>query len=479
MTLAFRPLVELRKLLRSRSVSAVEVIEHCLERIQRIDHQLNCFSMTMTDEALHAAAQADDDISARNFKLLSGIPIAHKDLFCMKGFPTSCASNMLQNFVAPYDATIVTNLRKHGAICLGKTNMDEFAMGSSGETSTFGSTINPWDSKCVAGGSSSGSAAAVAAGLVAACTGSDTGGSIRQPAAFCGITGFKPTYGCFSRYGMIAFASSLDQAGIHTHSAEDAALMYQAMVGHDPQDPSSSARTHSANQPTRCPLTVGYPSAFLDSLSEPLVRCIEEAKRVLTAAGHRFVEIELPDPNLALATYFVISRGEAASNLARFDGVRFGHRSTTQTNHRDLCTQSRSEGFGEEVKKRILFGNHVLTQGRGGTLFERAQKVRRLIREGYAEAFKKVDIILAPSAPSTAMPLNCDERDSYDVYLQDRYTVAVNLAGLPAISIPVGFIDKLPVGAQLIGRQFSDQMVLQLASQFQQLSDWHLQHPDL
>lgn len=462
--------------LQAKEISSVELTQYYLDRIREHDPALNCFITVVADRALKEAEKADHQREGGNNGLLSGIPLVHKDLFCVKDVKTTCASKMLADFVAPYDATIVRRLNDQGMVCLGKTNMDEFAMGSSGKTSFWGPTVNPWDVTKVAGGSSSGSAAAVAAGLAPAATGSDTGGSIRQPAAFCGVTGFKPTYGRNSRYGMVAFSSSLDQPGTLTRTVEDAKLLFNVTNGVDTKD--ASTTNIAADGENKLPrLTIGYPSKFFEDIPTPLMSVLAEVRHTLAKVGHNFKEIELPNVQKCLATYFAISRGECVTNLARFDGIRFGFRSNEVSNIDNLYTKTRIEGFGTEVKRRILFGNYVLTSGRPETHFVKAQKVRRLIRDQYIQTFNDVDFILAPSAPTVATPVLADDHDQFELYRQDRFTVAANLAGLPAIGVPCGTVNGLPVGIQLMGPRFSDWQLLELAAEYQCLTDWHLRYP--
>ncbi|MCY3627775.1 MAG: Asp-tRNA(Asn)/Glu-tRNA(Gln) amidotransferase subunit GatA [Gammaproteobacteria bacterium] len=462
--------------LQAKEISSVELTQYYLDRIREHDPALNCFITVVADRALKEAEKADHQRAVGNNGLLTGIPLVHKDLFCVKDVKTTCASKMLADFVAPYDATIVRRLNNQGMVCLGKTNMDEFAMGSSGKTSFWGPTVNPWDVTKVAGGSSSGSAAAVAAGLAPAATGSDTGGSIRQPAAFCGVTGFKPTYGRNSRYGMVAFSSSLDQPGTLTRTVEDAKLLFDVTNGVDTKD--ASTINTAADREYKLPrLTIGYPSKFFEDIPTPLMSVLADVRHTLAKTGHNFKEIELPDVQKCLATYFAISRGECVTNLARFDGIRFGFRSKEVSNIDNLYTKTRIEGFGAEVKRRILFGNYVLTNGKPETHFVKAQKVRRLIHDRYTQTFNDVDFILAPSAPTVAAPVLADDHDQFELYRQDRFTVAANLGGLPAIGVPCGTVNSLPVGIQLIGPRFSDWQLLELAAEYQRLTDWHLRYP--
>ena len=437
----------------------------------------------MTGEQALAQASAADAILGRGEGgPLTGIPLAHKDIFCTDGVLTTCGSRMLANFTAPYDATAVANLQAAGTVLLGKTNMDEFAMGSSNETSHFGAVRNPWDTERVPGGSSGGSAAAVAAGLVAAATGTDTGGSIRQPAALCGITGLKPTYGRVSRYGMIAFASSLDQGGVLTRSAEDAALLLGAMAGFDPRD-STSVDTPVPDYAATlgddlAGLRIGLPREYFgDGVDAGVGTAIEAALAELRALGAETVEISLPNSHLAVPTYYVIAPAECSANLARFDGVRYGHRCDAPRDLEDLYKRSRSEGFGPEVKRRIMIGTYALSAGYYDAYYLKAQRVRRLIGDDFRRAFEQVDVIAGPTAPTTAFRLGERVDDPITMYLSDIFTIAANLAGLPGVSLPAGFADGLPVGLQLIGDHFAEGRLLNVGHRFQQATDWHRKVP--
>lgn len=473
---------ELATGLAKKEFSSVELTEHFLQRIRTLDEKLNCF-ITVTPEKALADAKAADQRRAQGASgHLLGIPIAQKDIFCTKDIRTSCGSKMLDNFIAPYNATVVNKLNAAGTVLLGKTNMDEFAMGSSNETSYYGAVKNPWNIEYVPGGSSGGSAAAVAARLCPAATGTDTGGSIRQPAAFCGITGIKPTYGRVSRFGMIAFASSLDQGGIFTNSAADAALLLGAMAGHDAQD------STSVNQPVPDYFTeinqsikginIGLPKEFFNpDLDTQIAKTIDEAIRVYRELGANIVEISLPNIKLAIPAYYVIAPAECSSNLARYDGVRFGYRCTDPKNLEDLYKRSRAEGFGEEVKRRIMIGTYVLSAGYYDAYYVQALKIRRLIANDFIAAFKQVDLIFAPATPTTAFRLGEKTNDPVSMYLSDIYTIAVNLAGLPGMTIPAGFVNELPVGLQLIASYFAESSMLCAAHQFQQQTDWHRQQP--
>ena len=470
----------LRKGLADKAFSSVELTRHYLDRISKLDSALNSYITVCEDIALEQARQADQRLAQGNAGALCGIPIAHKDIFCTEGVRSSCGSKMLDNFIAPYNATIVENFQRAGAVMLGKTNMDEFAMGSSNETSYYGPVKNPWDTQRVPGGSSGGSAAAVAAQLAVAATASDTGGSIRQPASLCNLTGFKPTYGLVSRYGMIAFASSLDQAGSLTRSAEDAALMLNALAGKDERDSTSMKNpcddyTRDLDKPLQG-LRIGLPQEFFnDDLDSSIAALIDDAIRTLEKAGAVCKPVSLPHNDLSVSAYYVIAPAEASTNLARFDGVRYGYRCENPADLTDLYLRTRAEGFGDEVKRRILVGSYALSAGFYDAYYNQALKIRRLIKNDFARAFEDVDVILGPTAPATAFKLGEKMDDPVQMYLQDVYTIAVNLAGLPAISVPCGLSDGLPVGLQLIGPAFADARLLNIAHQYQQLTDWHQQ----
>jgi len=427
-------------------------------------------------------AAADQAIAAGDHRLLTGLPIAHKDIFCTEGVRTSCGSRMLDNFIAPYTATAVEKMATEGAVMLGKTNMDEFAMGSSNETSFYGPVKNPWDTERVPGGSSGGAAAGLAARLAPGATGTDTGGSIRQPAALNGVTGLKPTYGRVSRWGMIAFASSLDQAGPLGLSAADCALMLQAMAGHDekdstclnePVDDYLGALDQSVDG-----LKIGVPEEFFpDNLDGAIADNAREAMRELEKQGAKLVKLSLPSIKLSVPAYYVIAPAEASSNLSRFDGVRFGYRCEDPKDLEDLYKRSRSEGFGAEVKRRILVGTYALSAGYYDAYYKRAQKVRRLIRDDFSRAFKDVDVIMGPTSPETAFKLGAKADDPVNMYMADVFTIAVNLAGLPALSMPSGFINGLPAGTQVIGNYFQEGRILNVAHRYQMATDWHQQAP--
>ncbi len=468
--------------LRNRDFSSTELTQHCLQRIRALDPHYNSFISVDEVGALDAARAADARLAAGEKAPLLGIPLAHKDIFCTSGLRTSCGSKMLDNFVPPYDATVTRRLRDAGTVLLGKTNMDEFAMGSSSETSFYGSSRNPWDTSRVPGGSSGGSAAAVAARLAPLATGTDTGGSIRQPAAFCGITGLKPTYGRVSRLGMVAYASSLDQGGPMARSAEDCALLLNAIAGFDPQDSTSSEQpvedyTAQLAQPLSG-LRIGLPREYFgEGLEQATGERVRAALALLEQQGATLVDITLPHTGLSIPTYYIIAPAEASTNLSRYDGVRYGHRCENPRNLHDLYTRSRQEGFGDEVKQRILVGTYALSAGYYDAYYRKAQQVRRLIRQDFLDAFTDVDIIAGPTTPGPAFGLGAKTSDPVAMYLEDVYTLAVNLAGLPAMSVPAGQVNGLPVGLQLIGQHFDESRLLNVAHQLQQASDWHLQLP--
>ncbi|MFT4768228.1 MAG: aspartyl-tRNA(Asn)/glutamyl-tRNA(Gln) amidotransferase subunit A [Glaciecola sp.] len=479
-----RSLAELAQALASGETSSLALTESALARIDALDGALNSFISVDHETALQDAQAADARIARGDAAPLTGIPIAHKDIFCTRNLRTSCGSRMLDDFKPPYDATVVERLRSAGAVLIGKTNMDEFAMGSSTENSFYGPCKNPWDRNRVPGGSSGGSAAAVAAGLVAAATGTDTGGSIRQPAAFCGITGLKPTYGRVSRLGMIAYASSLDQGGPMARSAEDCALLLEAMAGHDPRDSTSVNRPGEAYQDhlqqSLKGLRIGIPKEYFgDGLDSNVAAVIEAALKDYEAMGATLHEISLPRTALSIPAYYVIAPAEASTNLSRYDGVRYGHRCDNPKDLEDLYTRSREEGFGAEVQRRILVGTYALSSGYYDAYYKKAQQVRRLIAGDFASAFDSVDVIAGPTTPGVAFELGSKTSDPTAMYLEDIYTLSVNLAGLPAMSLPAGFSSGLPVGLQLIGQHFDEARLLAAAHQFQQRSDWHRQTPKL
>jgi aspartyl-tRNA(Asn)/glutamyl-tRNA(Gln) amidotransferase subunit A len=464
--------------LADRRCSSEELVLHHLARIERLDQRFNSFVTLTAEQAIDAARAADTARARGEAGALAGVPIAHKDLFCTQGVRTACGSKMLDRFVSPYDAFIVERLKKAGAVTLGKLNMDEFAMGSSNESSWYGAVKNPWDENCVPGGSSGGSAAAVAAQLCAGATGSDTGGSIRQPAALCGITGLKPTYGRVSRYGMVAFASSLDQAGPMARTAEDCALLLQQMAGFDPRDSTCLDRAvpdyRAALNGSLDGLRIGLPKEYFGGGCHPEIEAaIQAAIKELEKLGATVREISLPHTELAVPCYYVIAPAEASSNLSRFDGVRYGHRCDNPRDLFDLYTRSRAEGFGDEVKRRILVGTYALSAGYYDAYYRKAQQVRRLIASDFTEAFKQVDLIAGPTTPNPAFRFGEKSADPVSMYLEDIYTIAVNLAGLPAISLPAGFANNLPVGLQLIGNHFDEARLLNAGHRFQQATDWH------
>ena len=477
-----KTLVELGAGLRQGEYSSEELTRACLDRVAVLDPQINSIITLTGEQALQAARDADARIRSGNAGPLTGIPYAHKDIFCTKGVRTSCGSRMLDNFIAPYDATVTRQLNAAGAVMIGKTNMDEFAMGSSNETSFYGPVSNPWDSETVPGGSSGGSAAAVAARLVPVSTGTDTGGSIRQPAALCGITGLKPTYGRVSRYGMIAFASSLDQAGPFARTAEDAALMLGAMAGFDPRDSTSVERPvddyTGGLVDSLEGLKIGLPREFFgEGLDSTVAAAIEAALDEYRKLGAVITEISLPNSQLAVPTYYVVAPAECSSNLSRFDGVRFGYRAGDPADLEDLYKRSRGEGFGAEVKRRIMIGTYALSAGYYDAYYLKAQQARRLIREDFMRAFEQVDVIMGPTSPSVAFRLGEKSDDPVTMYLSDIYTIAVNLAGLPGMSIPAGFTANMPVGLQLIGNYFEEARLLNIAHRYQQVTDWHERIP--
>ena len=475
-------LAELSAALYRGETTSEELTRHFLARIERLDPALNSFVTVTAERALGQARAADAARRRGEAGPLTGIPMAHKDIFCAEGVKTSCGSKMLDSFISPYDATVVERLQAAGMVMLGKTNMDEFAMGSSNETSFYGPVRNPWDRERVPGGSSGGSACAVAARLAPAATGTDTGGSIRQPASLCGVTGIKPTYGRVSRYGMVAFASSLDQGGPLTYTAEDAALMLNAMSGFDARDSTSAERpdedyTAGLDAPL-CGLRIGLPKEFFDAGLNPAVaRVIEAAIKEFEALGARVIEIELPNTPLSIPAYYVVAPAECSSNLARFDGVRFGYRCAAPTDLQDLYCRSRGEGFGAEVKRRIMIGTYALSAGYYDAYYLKAQQIRRLIRDDYRRAFERVDVIMGPTSPSVAFKLGEKTGDPITMYLSDIYTISVNLAGLPGMSIPAGFAEGLPVGLQLIGEHFGEARLLNIAHRYQQVTDWHRRTP--
>lgn len=474
---------EMSRALADGQVSSLELTQDHLARVKEVDSRLNSF-ITLTEETAIAHATAADTLRGQGDKRPTlGLPMAHKDIFCTEGTLTTAGSKMLSNFVAPYDATVVTKMADAGMVSVGKTNMDEFAMGSSNENSYFGPVANPWDTDRVPGGSSGGSAAAVAAGLVAGATGTDTGGSIRQPAALCGITGLKPTYGRVSRFGMIAFASSLDQAGPMTRNAEDAALMLSVMAGFDPKDSTSANRDdawlvdvlHNGIAELERPAVIGLPDQYYENSGNQ--ESLAEARQELEKLGHTFKSVSLPHTDAAIPVYYVLASAEASTNLSRYDGVRYGHRCENPTSLQDLYERSREEGFGDEVKRRILTGTYTLSVGYFDAYYLKAQKIRRLIAQDFDKAFADVDLLLTPTSPTPAFHKGQLTDDPVAMYQQDLYTVPTSLAGLPAMSIPCGFSQGLPMGMQLIAPAFREDLALGLAAQFQRHTDWHLKRP--
>ncbi|HYW91718.1 MAG TPA: Asp-tRNA(Asn)/Glu-tRNA(Gln) amidotransferase subunit GatA [Gammaproteobacteria bacterium] len=476
-------LAEVSAALKRGEFSSEQLTRALLERIERIDPDLNSFITVDSESALAAARAADRRLADGGAGPLTGVPLAHKDIFCTRGLRTSCGSRMLDNFVSPYDATVVERLAAAGAVVLGKTNMDEFAMGSSNETSYYGPVRNPWDIERVPGGSSGGSAAAVAAALVPGATGTDTGGSIRQPAALCGITGLKPTYGRVSRWGMIAFASSLDQAGVFARTARDAAMLLQPMAGFDERD-STSAQDEVPDYLAQMEATdldglrIGLPKEFFGEGMDPVVSSVvHEAVKVLEGLGAELREVSLPSLGLSVPSYYVLAPAECSSNLSRFDGVRFGRRCDDPVDLEDMYKRSRGEGFGAEVQRRILIGTYVLSAGYYDAYYLKALKCRRLIRDELRAALEEVDVIAGPTSPETAFRLGDKTGDPVRMYLSDINTIGVNLAGLPGISVPAGFADGLPVGLQLVGGYFQEGRLLGVAHRFQEATEWHRRRP--
>ena len=497
-------------MLQAGEVSSIELTQYFLKRIKDNDEKINSFITVCEQQALAQAKQSDEKLKAGNAPPLTGVPIAHKDIFCTKGIKTSSASKMLDNFISPYDATVVKNMRAAGVVMLGKTNMDEFAMGSSNETSYYGAVKNPWNFKAVPGGSSGGSAAAVAARITPAATGTDTGGSIRQPAAFCGITGLKPTYGRVSRFGMIAFASSLDQAGPMGQSASDCALLLNAMAGFDVMDSTSiekdvpdysAALNTSTEDKPLDGLRIGLPKEYFahaeGGMNADVETLIKAALEQYQAMGAELVEIELPNSSLSVPAYYVVAPAECSANLSRFDGVRYGYRCQDPEDLNDLYTRSRGEAFGAEVQRRIMVGAYVLSSGYYDAYYLKAQQIRQLISDDFKKAYQKVDVIMAPATPETAFNLGEKSNDPISMYLSDIFTIAANLAGIPAMSIPVGFAKTepgagssratdstngmpvgMPVGLQIIGNHFEEAKLLNVAHQYQQITDWHKQMPE-
>ena len=481
-------IAELSRALRSKEVSSLELTQASLERIARAQEALNAFVTIDAEGALTAARAADAVLAKGGAGPLTGIPIAHKDVLMTAGLKTTCGSRMLANFVAPYDAFVVEGLKRAGTVLVGKTNMDEFAMGSSSETSWFGAVKNPWNVACVPGGSSGGSAAAVAARLVPGATGTDTGGSIRQPAALTGICGCKPTYGVCSRYGLVAFASSLDHPGAFARTAEDCALLLSAMAGHDARDSTSVDRPRedytrvlheSRGAKPLAGVRVGVPKEYFgDGIDAEVAAAIDAARVELRALGATEVPLELPAVKHSVPVYYVIAPAEASSNLSRFDGVRYGHRAAHYDDLSDMYKKSRAEGFGAEVKRRILVGTYVLSHGYYDAYYLKAQKVRRLIAQDFQRAYAQCDVIVGPTAPTAAFPIGAKSDDPVQMYLNDIFTIAANLTGAPALSIPCGFTaDGLPIGLHLQGNYFDEARLLDVAHRYQQATDWHARAP--
>ena len=476
---------QLSAALAAKKISSVELAALFLDRIEKLNGELNAFITVDRAFTLEQARAADVRIAQGTATALTGIPIAHKDIFVTRGLRTTCASRMLEHYVSPFDAHVIEQFGRAGAVTLGKTNMDEYAMGSSNETSYFGAVKNPWDIKAVPGGSSGGSAAALAARMAPAATGTDTGGSIRQPAALCGVSGLKPTYGVVSRYGMIAFASSLDQGGPMAKSAEDLAIMLNAMAGFDARDSTSLERakedyTHNLEQPL-AGLRIGLPKEhFGEGLNADVGRAVEAAITEYKKLGAVMVDVSLPNSRLSVPAYYVIAPAEASSNLSRFDGVRYGHRAAEYTDLQDMYKKSRAQGFGAEVKRRILIGTYVLSHGYYDAYYLKAQKLRRLIAEDFARAFEVCDLILGPTSPSVAFNIGEKSDDPVKMYLNDIYTIAANLAGLPAMSIPCGFGERnLPAGLHMVGNYFAESRMLNAAHQYQRATDWHTRAPNV
>jgi aspartyl-tRNA(Asn)/glutamyl-tRNA(Gln) amidotransferase subunit A len=475
---------ELSELINKKAISSIEMTNYFIRRIRSFDKNLNSFITVDEDFSYAQAKIADKQIAANKNTFLTGIPIAHKDLFSTKGILTTCASKMLENYIPPYDATVVSKLNNQGMVTLGKTNMDEFAMGSSNESSYFGSVKNPWDLTKVPGGSSGGSASAVAARLSPIATGSDTGGSIRQPASFCGLTGLKPTYGSVSRYGMIAYASSLDQGGPLATSAEDCAILFNIIRGFDNNDPTSNFKIKqnevklNLNKKNFKSISIGIPKEYFSKdLDKNISDVIDHSIGIFKKLGFNFKEISLPQHGYTIPAYYIIASAEASSNLSRYDGVKFGYRCKNPKNLEDLYSRTRKEGFGKEVKKRIMIGAYALSSGYYDEYYIRALRIRRIIRDNFLNAFKDVDYIFAPTCPSTAFNIGEKTSNALEMYLSDIYTTPVNLAGLPAVSIPVGFSNKMPVGMQIIGNDFNENGILNIAHAFQKETDWHNKVP--
>ena len=476
-------IADLNLALKKKEFSSVELTKFFLNRIGKYNHDLNAVITTCDEAALIEAEKADTRIAEGNAPDLCGIPILHKDIFCTKNVLTTCGSKMLANFCPPYNATVVENFERSGLVTLGKTNMDEFAMGSSNETSYFGSVNNPWALDCVPGGSSGGSAASVAARLAPAATATDTGGSIRQPAALCGVTGIKPTYGSVSRWGMIAFASSLDQGGPIAKSAEDCALLLNCMASFDPLDSTSIQNTRPTYSEklnkTINGLKIGVPKEyFSEGLNSGTKNAVEKAIKTLEDLGSEIIELSLPNSSLSVPAYYVIAPAEASANLSRYDGIKYGYRCDNPKNLEDLYIRSRSEGFGEEVQRRIMIGNYCLSSGYYDAYYKKAQMVKELISQDFKNAFEKVDVLVGPTCPSPAFKHGTKNNNPVEMYLEDVYTIAVNLAGLPGMSIPCGRVDRKPVGMQIIGNYLNEAIMLQVAHQFQKHTTWHKESPE-
>ena len=479
MTIKYKSIKEIKKMISKKEISNVEIVNEVFKNISENEH-LNAFITLNEEDSIKKAAYLDNNPSDL---ALSGIPFAQKDLFCTKGLRTTCGSNILNNFIPPYSATVIENLENAGCISVGKTNMDEFAMGSSNETSFFGNVQNPWGENLVPGGSSGGSAAVVAAGIVPAASGTDTGGSIRQPASLCGITGLKPTYGRISRWGMIAFASSLDQAGPMARSAEDCALILNEMCSHDEKDTTSLDENipdfqKHLNESLKGKKIGIVKDLDLSSLDNEVVKVYEESLNEFTSLGAKLVDITLPNLSLSVPTYYVIAPAECSSNLSRFDGVKFGRRSENPKNLEELYVQTRSEGFGDEVKRRILIGSYVLSAGYYDAYYKKAQQVRRLIKNDFDSAFTKVDVIMTPTTRGTAFEMGSKGSDPIQMYLEDLFTISANLAGLPAMSLPNGNINNRPLGLQIIGNFLDESSILNFAHMYQNVTNWHMHTPD-
>ena len=479
MTIKYKTIKEIKKMISKKEISNIEIIQEVYKLIDENSH-LNAFVTLNKDMSIKKAENLDNNPSQSP---LAGIPIAQKDLFCTKGTRTTCGSKILDNFIPPYSATVIENLENAGCISIGKTNMDEFAMGSSNETSHFGSVYNPWGDNLVPGGSSGGSASAVAAGIVPAASGTDTGGSIRQPASLCGITGLKPTYGRISRWGMIAFASSLDQAGPMARTAEDCALMLKEMCSHDEKDTTSLNEEipnfeDSLNNSLKGKKIGIVNDLDLSSLDNDVVKVFEDSLKHFVSLGAELVEISLPNLSLSVPTYYVVAPAECSSNLSRFDGVKFGRRSENPKDLEELYIQTRSDGFGDEVKRRILIGSYVLSAGYYDAYYKKAQQVRRLIKNDFDEAFSKVNVIMTPTTRGPAFEMGSKGSDPIQMYLEDLFTISANLAGLPAMSLPNGNVDEKPIGLQIIGNYLDESSILNFSHMYQTKTDWHMYTPE-